>query len=180
MNYQGLSLIDKGQVTETLSDVVAAPEAIELAVSIVEYLKNPWRPVTSREPKGAIFTGTNQALAARCIAGQAGASLLSISASELYSSDSGRGTCANQLFASAVYRAPCVIFIDNIDAIARQPAVSSGRGTSESARTYDQILNALDGLSTNRGVFVIAATNRPRFLDSALKRPGRLTLTIAW
>lgn len=160
-------------------DVAGCDEEKEEMVELVEYLKNPKRFVTmgARMPKGVILKGppgTGKTLLARAVAGEAGVPFFSISGSNFVEMFVGVGASrVRDLFSKAKTNAPCIIFIDEIDAVGRQRGTGLGGGHDEREQTLNQLLVEMDGFEENSGVLVIAATNRPDVLDPALLRPGR-------
>jgi len=161
------------------NDVAGCDEEKEEMVELVEYLKNPKRFVSmgARMPKGVILKGppgTGKTLLARAVAGEAGVPFFSISGSNFVEMFVGVGASrVRDLFAKAKTNAPCIIFIDELDAVGRQRGTGLGGGHDEREQTLNQLLVEMDGFEENSGVLVIAATNRPDVLDPALLRPGR-------
>ena len=169
-----------GEHTITFKDVAGLDEAKEEVVEIVEFLKNPKRftRLGGKLPKGVLLVGppgTGKTLLAKAVAGEAGTPFFSLSGSDFVEMFVGVGAArVRDLFRQAKEKAPCIIFIDEIDAIGR----SRGRGmmmgaNDERENTLNQILVEMDGFNTDKGVIIMAATNRPDVLDSALLRPGR-------
>jgi cell division protease FtsH len=161
------------------SDVAGIDEAKEEFEEVVTFLKNP-QPFTSvgaKIPKGVILVGppgTGKTLLAKAIAGEAGVPFISISGSEFVEMFVGIGASrVRDLFKTAKTNAPCIVFIDEIDAVGRQRGAGVGGGNDEREQTLNQILTEMDGFQGNTGVIVIAATNRVDVLDGALLRPGR-------
>jgi cell division protease FtsH len=161
------------------SDVAGIDEAKEEFEEIVSFLQNP-EPFTSvgaKIPKGVILVGppgTGKTLLAKAIAGEAGVPFISISGSEFVEMFVGIGASrVRDLFKTAKASAPCIVFIDEIDAVGRQRGAGVGGGNDEREQTLNQILTEMDGFKGNTGVIVIAATNRVDVLDAALLRPGR-------
>jgi cell division protease FtsH len=160
-------------------DVAGIEEAKEELQEVVTFLKKPERftAVGAKIPKGVLLVGppgTGKTLLAKAIAGEAGVPFFSVSGSEFVEMFVGVGASrVRDLFKKAKENAPCIIFIDEIDAVGRQRGAGIGGGNDEREQTLNQILTEMDGFEGNSGVIVIAATNRPDVLDSALLRPGR-------
>ncbi len=160
-------------------DVAGVDEAKEELQEVVTFLKKPERftAVGARIPKGVLLVGppgTGKTLLAKAIAGEAGVPFFSISGSEFVEMFVGVGASrVRDLFKKAKENAPCIIFIDEIDAVGRQRGAGIGGGNDEREQTLNQMLTEMDGFEGNTGIIVIAATNRPDVLDSALLRPGR-------
>ncbi|MBD2081033.1 ATP-dependent zinc metalloprotease FtsH [Leptolyngbya sp. FACHB-17] len=160
-------------------DVAGIEEAKEELQEVVAFLKKPERftAVGARIPKGALLVGspgTGKTLLAKAIAGEAGVPFFSISGSEFVEMFVGVGASrVRDLFKKAKENAPCIVFIDEIDAVGRQRGAGIGGGNDEREQTLNQLLTEMDGFEGNAGIIVIAATNRPDVLDSALLRPGR-------
>jgi len=160
-------------------DVAGCDEEKEEMEEIIEYLKNPkkFSKMGARIPKGIIMVGppgTGKTLLAKAVAGEANVPFYSISGSDFVEMFVGVGASrVRDMFAKAKKTAPCMIFIDEIDAVGRQRGAGLGGGHDEREQTLNQLLVELDGMADNAGVIVIAATNRPDVLDSALLRPGR-------
>ena len=173
---RGLSEKDK-QVT--FADVAGADEEKEELREIVEFLKNPKKYIDlgARIPKGVLLVGppgTGKTLLAKAVAGEAGVGFLSISGSDFVEMYVGVGASrVRDLFEQAKKAAPCIIFIDEIDAVGRQRGTGLGGGHDEREQTLNQLLVEMDGFGTNDGVVVLAATNRADILDPALLRPSR-------
>ncbi len=163
----------------TFSDVAGADEEKEELSEIVEFLKSPqkFKELGARIPKGVLLVGppgTGKTLLARAVAGEAGVPFFSISGSDFVEMYVGVGASrVRDLFDQAKKHAPAIIFIDEIDAVGRQRGAGLGGGHDEREQTLNQLLVEMDGFSSNQGVIVIAATNRPDILDKALLRPGR-------
>ena len=163
----------------TFDDVAGLNEESDELIEIVTFLKNPQilTDLGAKSPKGVLLVGppgTGKTLLARAIAGEANVPFFSISASEFVEMFVGVGASrVRELFKSAKSKSPCIIFIDEIDAIGRQRGAGIGGGNDEREQTLNQLLTELDGFESNNGVIVIAATNRPDVLDRALTRPGR-------
>ncbi|MEH2163481.1 MAG: ATP-dependent zinc metalloprotease FtsH [Nostoc sp.] len=160
-------------------DVAGVEEAKEDLEEVVTFLKQPERftAVGARIPKGVLLIGppgTGKTLLAKAIAGEAGVPFFSISGSEFVEMFVGVGASrVRDLFKKAKENAPCLIFIDEIDAVGRQRGTGIGGGNDEREQTLNQLLTEMDGFEGNTGIIIIAATNRPDVLDSALLRPGR-------
>jgi cell division protease FtsH len=160
-------------------DVAGIEEAKEELEEVVTFLKQPERftAVGARIPKGVLLVGppgTGKTLLAKAIAGEAGVPFFSISGSEFVEMFVGVGASrVRDLFKKAKENAPCLIFIDEIDAVGRQRGAGIGGGNDEREQTLNQLLTEMDGFEGNTGIIIIAATNRPDVLDSALLRPGR-------
>ena len=167
------------KATVTFFDVAGAPEAKEELEEVVEFLKYPERftALGARIPAGVLLIGppgTGKTLIARAVAGEAGVPFFSISGSEFVEMFVGVGASrVRDLFEQARRHAPCIIFIDEIDAVGRHRGAGLGGGHDEREQTLNQILVEMDGFETSTNVIVIAATNRPDILDPALLRPGR-------
>jgi cell division protease FtsH len=171
-------LIDsKPQVT--FEDVAGMEEAKEELQEVIDFLRNPdkYRRVGARIPKGVLLMGppgTGKTLLARAVAGEANVPFIHISGSEFVELFVGVGASrVRHLFQTALQHAPSVLFIDEIDAVGRQRGAGLGGGHDEREQTLNQLLVEMDGFDNNRGVVVLAATNRPDILDPALLRPGR-------
>ena len=163
----------------TFADVAGADEEKEELREIVEFLKNPKRfnELGARIPKGVLLVGppgTGKTLLARAVAGEAGVPFFSISGSDFVEMFVGVGASrVRDLFDQAKKNSPCIIFIDEIDAVGRQRGAGLGGGHDEREQTLNQLLVEMDGFGANEGVIMIAATSRPDILDPALMRPGR-------
>ena len=163
----------------TFADVAGADEEKEELREIVEFLKNPkkYNELGARIPKGVLLVGppgTGKTLLARAVAGEAGVPFFSISGSDFVEMFVGVGASrVRDLFDQAKKSSPCIIFIDEIDAVGRQRGAGLGGGHDEREQTLNQLLVEMDGFGANEGVIMIAATNRPDILDPALMRPGR-------
>jgi len=165
--------------TVTFSDVAGAEESKQELAEVVEFLKYPekFASLGARIPRGVLLVGppgTGKTLLARAVAGEAGVPFFSISGSEFVEMFVGVGASrVRDLFDQAKRNAPCIIFVDEIDAVGRQRGAGLGGSHDEREQTLNQILVEMDGFDTNTSVIVIAATNRPDILDPALMRPGR-------
>jgi cell division protease FtsH len=163
----------------TFEDVAGADEEKQELVEVVEFLKDPrkFSAVGARIPKGVLLNGppgTGKTLLARAVAGEAGVPFFSISGSDFVEMFVGVGASrVRDLFENAKKNAPCIIFIDEIDAVGRQRGAGLGGGHDEREQTLNQLLVEMDGFGVNEGIIIIAATNRPDILDPALLRPGR-------
>ncbi|MCS7258305.1 MAG: ATP-dependent zinc metalloprotease FtsH, partial [candidate division WOR-3 bacterium] len=163
----------------TFDDVAGVEEAKEELKEIIEFLKAPhkFQRLGGKIPKGVLLvgpTGTGKTLLARAVAGEAGVPFLSISGSDFVEMFVGVGAArVRDLFEQAKRHAPCIIFIDEIDAVGRQRGAGLGGGHDEREQTLNQLLVEMDGFDTQEGVIIMAATNRPDILDQALLRPGR-------
>jgi cell division protease FtsH len=172
-------VVTANKPSTTFADVAGVDEAKEELQEIVEFLKYPEKFVAlgARIPRGAILVGppgTGKTLLARAVAGEAGVPFFSISGSEFVEMFVGVGASrVRDLFDQAKRNSPCIIFVDEIDAVGRQRGAGLGGGNDEREQTLNQILVEMDGFDTNTNVIVIAATNRPDILDPALLRPGR-------
>lgn len=170
-------LLDQKKVT--FNDVAGIDEAKEEVIEIVEFLKNPKKflKLGGRIPKGVLLMGppgTGKTLLARAIAGEAGVPFFSISGSDFVEMFVGVGAArVRDLFEQGKKHAPCIIFIDEIDAVGRYRGAGLGGGHDEREQTLNQLLVEMDGFEQNEGLIIIAATNRPDVLDPALLRPGR-------
>ncbi|QKG83100.1 ATP-dependent metallopeptidase FtsH/Yme1/Tma family protein [Kroppenstedtia pulmonis] len=163
----------------TFGDVAGADEEKAELVEVVDFLKDPrkFSAVGARIPKGVLLVGppgTGKTLIARAVAGEAGVPFFSISGSDFVEMFVGVGASrVRDLFEQAKKNAPCIIFIDEIDAVGRQRGAGLGGGHDEREQTLNQLLVEMDGFGANEGIIIIAATNRPDILDPALLRPGR-------
>src|SRR5687767_909896 len=163
----------------TFNDVAGIDEAKEELQEVVEFLKNPqkFQQVGGRIPKGVLLVGppgTGKTLLARAIAGEANVPFFTISGSDFVEMFVGVGASrVRDMFEQAKKNAPCIIFIDEIDAVGRHRGAGLGGGNDEREQTLNQLLVEMDGFEANEGIIIIAATNRPDVLDPALLRPGR-------
>ena len=171
---------NKGKVNVTFKDVAGLDEAKEEVMEVVDFLKNPkkYTALGGKIPKGVLLVGppgTGKTLLAKAVAGEAGVPFFSISGSDFVEMFVGVGASrVRDLFKQAREKAPCIIFIDEIDAIGRARGRGAVQGgNDERENTLNQLLVEMDGFSTDKGVILMAATNRPDILDSALMRPGR-------
>jgi len=161
------------------TDVAGADEEKQELVEVVEFLKDPrkFAELGARIPKGVLLVGppgTGKTLLARAVAGEAGVPFFSISGSDFVEMFVGVGASrVRDLFENAKKNAPCIIFIDEIDAVGRQRGAGLGGGHDEREQTLNQLLVEMDGFGVNEGIIIVAATNRPDILDPALLRPGR-------
>ncbi len=169
----------EGGVNVRFEDVAGIVEAKEELQEVVTFLKSPERytAIGARIPKGVLLVGppgTGKTLLAKAIAGEAGVPFFSIAASEFVEMFVGVGASrVRDLFRKAKEKAPCIIFIDEVDAVGRQRGAGIGGGNDEREQTLNQLLTEMDGFADNSGVILLAATNRPDVLDVALMRPGR-------
>ena len=172
-------LMEGGKVTTTFEDVAGCEEAKQDVQELIDFLKDPTRfqKLGGRIPKGVLMVGppgTGKTLLARAIAGEAEAPFFAISGSDFVEMFVGVGASrVRDMFDQAQKNSPCIVFIDEIDAVGRHRGAGLGGGHDEREQTLNQLLVEMDGFETNDGVIVIAATNRPDVLDPALLRPGR-------
>ena len=172
-----LMVSDKKKVT--FADVAGADEAKQELEEVVEFLKTPdkFNELGARIPKGVLLfgpPGTGKTLLAKAVAGEAGVQFFTISGSDFVEMFVGVGASrVRDLFEQAKKAAPCIVFIDEIDAVGRQRGAGLGGGHDEREQTLNQLLVEMDGFASNEGIIIIAATNRPDVLDPALLRPGR-------
>ena len=180
MNFgKSRAKLSMGNGTITLKDVAGLQEEKEELEEIVEFLKDPakFTKVGARIPKGVLLEGapgTGKTLLAKAIAGEAGVPFFSISGSDFVEMFVGVGASrVRDLFEEAKHHAPCIVFIDEIDAVARRRGTGMGGGHDEREQTLNQLLVEMDGFGVNEGIIVLAATNRVDILDPAILRPGR-------
>jgi cell division protease FtsH len=172
-------LLDENTNLVTFADVAGCDEAKEEVKEVVDFLKDPakFQKLGGRIPRGLLLVGppgTGKTLLAKSIAGEAKVPFFSISGSDFVEMFVGVGASrVRDMFENAKKNAPCIIFIDEIDAVGRQRGAGLGGGNDEREQTLNQMLVEMDGFETNLGVIVVAATNRPDILDAALLRPGR-------
>ncbi len=172
-------MLDENNNTVTFADVAGCDEAKEEVQELVEFLRDPskFQKLGGRIPRGVLMVGspgTGKTLLARAIAGEAKVPFFSISGSDFVEMFVGVGAArVRDMFEQAKKHAPCIIFIDEIDAVGRQRGAGLGGGNDEREQTLNQLLVEMDGFEAGQGVIVIAATNRPDVLDPALLRPGR-------
>src|SRR5690625_1033231 len=172
-------LYTEEQTKVRFTDVAGADEEKQELVEVVEFLKDPrkFSELGARIPKGVLLVGppgTGKTLLARAVAGEAGTPFFSISGSDFVEMFVGVGASrVRDLFENAKKNAPCIIFIDEIDAVGRQRGAGLGGGHDEREQTLNQLLVEMDGFGANEGIIMMAATNRPDILDPALLRPGR-------
>ena len=172
-------MLDESNNTITFADVAGCEEAKEEVAELVEFLRDPskFQKLGGRIPRGVLMVGnpgTGKTLLAKAIAGEAKVPFFSISGSDFVEMFVGVGAArVRDMFEQAKKHSPCIVFIDEIDAVGRQRGAGLGGGNDEREQTLNQLLVEMDGFETNSGVIVIAATNRPDVLDPALLRPGR-------
>ena len=170
---------DEDKIKVTFKDVAGADEAKQELQEVVEFLKQPqkYNDLGAKIPKGVLLygpPGTGKTLLAKAVAGEAGVPFFSISGSDFVEMFVGVGVSrVRDLFEQAKKSAPCIVFIDEIDAVGRQRGAGLGGGHDEREQTLNQLLVEMDGFGANEGIIMIAATNRPDILDPALLRPGR-------
>ena len=169
----------QGKTGVTFADVAGVDEAKQELTEVVDFLQNgtKYRKIGAKIPKGVLLVGspgTGKTLLAKAVAGEAGVPFLSMSASEFVEVYVGVGASrVRDLFAQAKRQAPCIVFIDELDAIGKSRGSNAQGGNDEREQTLNQLLTEMDGFEGNEGVIVVAATNRPEILDPALRRPGR-------
>src|SRR6188768_3369535 len=172
-------MLDESSNTVTFADVAGCDEAKEEVAELVDFLRDPskFQKLGGRIPRGVLMVGnpgTGKTLLARAIAGEAKVPFFSISGSDFVEMFVGVGAArVRDMFEQAKKHAPCIVFIDEIDAVGRQRGAGLGGGNDEREQTLNQMLVEMDGFETKLGVIVVAATNRPDILDAALMRPGR-------
>ncbi|WP_374089356.1 ATP-dependent zinc metalloprotease FtsH [Methylomicrobium lacus] len=172
-------MLEEDQIKVTFADVAGCDEAKEEVVEMVDFLRDPakYQRLGGKIPRGALMVGppgTGKTLLARAIAGEAKVPFFTISGSDFVEMFVGVGASrVRDMFDQAKKHAPCIIFIDEIDAVGRQRGAGLGGGNDEREQTLNQLLVEMDGFEGNEGIIVIAATNRPDVLDKALLRPGR-------
>ncbi|MEL6937883.1 MAG: ATP-dependent zinc metalloprotease FtsH [Cyanobacteria bacterium J06598_1] len=169
----------KGKAAVTFADVAGVDEAKQELREVVDFLKDgdKYRRIGAKMPKGVLLVGppgTGKTLLAKAVAGEAGVPFLNVAASEFVEMYVGVGASrVRDLFKKAKKQAPCIVFIDELDAIGKSRGGTANGGNDEREQTLNQLLTEMDGFDGNAGVILIAATNRPEILDPALKRPGR-------
>ncbi|MDZ4845636.1 MAG: ATP-dependent zinc metalloprotease FtsH [Chitinophagales bacterium] len=182
---KALLVDENAKITITFKDVAGLDEAKEEVMEVVDFLKNPQRytALGGKIPKGVILfgpPGTGKTLMAKAVAGEAKVPFFSISGSDFVEMFVGVGASrVRDLFKQAKEKAPCIVFIDEIDAVGRTRGRSVMQGNDERENTLNQLLVEMDGFGTDAGVIIMAATNRPDVLDSALMRPGRFDRIIS-
>ncbi len=178
-------MVDAEKVKVTFNDVAGIDEVKEELFEVVDFLKNPrkFQKLGARIPRGVLLygpPGTGKTLLAKAVAGEAGVPFFSISGSDFVEMFVGVGAArVRDLFGNAKRNAPCIIFVDELDAVGRHRGAGLGGGHDEREQTLNQLLVEMDGFDPNLGVILIAATNRPDILDPALLRPGRFDRRIA-
>lgn len=178
-------MVDAEKVKVTFDDVAGIEEVKEELREVVDFLKNPrkFQKLGARIPRGVLLygpPGTGKTLLAKAVAGEAGVPFFSISGSDFVEMFVGVGAArVRDLFGNAKRNAPCIVFVDELDAVGRHRGAGLGGGHDEREQTLNQLLVEMDGFDPNQGVILIAATNRPDILDPALLRPGRFDRRIA-
>src|SRR5438445_6406337 len=168
----------------TFQDVAGIDEAVDELREVVDFLKRPakYQALGGRIPKGVLLVGppgTGKTLLAKAVAGEAEVPFFSLSGSDFVEMFVGVGASrVRDLFREAEAKAPCIIFIDELDALGRSRGGNMANPHEEREQTLNQLLVEMDGFDTNRGVIIMAATNRPEMLDTALLRPGRFDRTV--
>ena len=179
LGKSGARIVASKDVGVTFKDVAGQEEAKESLKEVVDFLENPQRyeEIGAKLPRGALLVGppgTGKTLLAKAVAGEAGVPLFSISGSEFVEMFVGRGAAkVRDLFKQAKEKAPCIVFIDEIDTIGKKRDGGGFSGNDEREQTLNQLLTEMDGFDNQKGIVVLAATNRPDSLDAALLRPGR-------
>lgn len=179
LGKSGARIVASKEVGVTFKDVAGQEEAKESLKEVVDFLENPQRyeAIGAKLPRGALLVGppgTGKTLLAKAVAGEAGVPFFSISGSEFVEMFVGRGAAkVRDLFKQAKEKAPCIVFIDEIDTIGKKRDGSGFSGNDEREQTLNQLLTEMDGFDNQKGIVVLAATNRPDTLDPALLRPGR-------
>ena len=172
-------MLNKDEIKTTFKDVAGCNEAKDELEEVIDFLKTPakYQKLGGKIPKGVLLTGppgTGKTLLARAVAGEAGVPFFSLSGSDFVEMFVGVGASrVRDLFEQGRKHSPCIIFIDEIDAVGRQRGVGLGGGNDEREQTLNALLVEMDGFDDKSGVIIMAATNRPDVLDSALMRPGR-------
>lgn len=178
-------MVEPEKIKITFDDVAGIEEVKEELREVVDFLRNPRRfqKIGARIPRGVLLygpPGTGKTLLAKAVAGEAGVPFFSISGSDFVEMFVGVGAArVRDLFATAKKNAPCIIFVDELDAVGRHRGAGLGGGHDEREQTLNQLLVEMDGFDPNEGVIIIAATNRPDILDPALLRPGRFDRRVA-
>ncbi|MDI9607685.1 MAG: ATP-dependent zinc metalloprotease FtsH [Atribacterota bacterium] len=178
-------MVEPEKIKITFDDVAGIEEVKEELMEVVDFLRNPRRfqKIGARIPRGVLLygpPGTGKTLLAKAVAGEAGVPFFSISGSDFVEMFVGVGAArVRDLFATAKKNAPCIIFVDELDAVGRHRGAGLGGGHDEREQTLNQLLVEMDGFDPNEGVIIIAATNRPDILDPALLRPGRFDRRVA-
>ncbi len=179
LGKSGARIVASKDVGVTFKDVAGQEEAKESLKEVVDFLENPQRyeEIGAKLPRGALLVGppgTGKTLLAKAVAGEAGVPFFSISGSEFVEMFVGRGAAkVRDLFKQAKEKAPCIVFIDEIDTIGKKRDGGGFSGNDEREKTLNQLLTEMDGFDNQKGIVVLAATNRPDSLDAALLRPGR-------